>query len=459
MEGLLARVLRRIEPTPEERREAEELAKRLASSLSELLRKEEVEGEVRVEGSFAKDTWLRGENDLDLFVLLPPEAGEEGLRRVVEVAKGLKGRKRERYAEHPYLELEVEGYRVEVVPCFRVERAEERCSAVDRTPFHTQYVRERLDEGKKKEVRLLKGFMRGIGCYGAELRVGGFSGYLCELLILHAGSFRGLLEEARGWGPGTVVDPEGFYPDPSKARLLFPDQPLVVVDPVDRTRNVAAAVSLPKLCTFVLACREFLRRPSERFFFPRPPRELGRAELWRLMRRRGTEFLCLAFRTPPVVEDVLYPQLRKAERVLSFALGERGFEVVRSEVWSGRLSLILLEVFPPSLPPLQLRRGPPLPLPEEDFLRKYLGRRGTWTGPYVDQEGRPVFEVERREKEAREVLEERVREGRGLGRHVEEALSKGFRIYRGREVLELCREEGFSLFLSEYLTRCLPWYR
>jgi tRNA nucleotidyltransferase (CCA-adding enzyme) len=459
MEELLARILRRIEPTEEDRRRAESLSSRLVSSLSELLGREGVEGEVRVEGSFAKDTWLRGENDLDLFVLLPPQAGEEGLRRVVEVAKGLRGRKRERYAEHPYLQLEVEGYRVEVVPCFRVERAEERCSAVDRTPFHTRYVLERLDEGKRREVRLLKGFMMGIGCYGAELSVGGFSGYLCELLILHAGSFRGLLEEARRWGPGTVVDPEGFYPDPSKARLLFPDQPLVVVDPVDRTRNVAAAVSLPKLCTFVLACREFLRRPSERFFFPRPPRELKRGELWRLMRRRGTEFLCLAFRTPPVVEDVLHPQLRKAERALSFALGERGFEVVRSEVWSGRLSLILLEVFPPSLPPLQLRRGPPLPVSEEDFLGKYLGKKGTWAGPYVDQEGRPVFEVERREREAARVLEERVREGRGLGKHVEEALSRGFRIYRGREVLELCREEGFSLFLSEYLTRCLPWYR
>jgi tRNA nucleotidyltransferase (CCA-adding enzyme) len=91
MEELLARVLRRIEPTEEDRKEAVSLSRRLVSSLSELLRKEGVEGEVRVEGSFARDTWLRGENDLDLFVLLPPEAGEEGLRRVVEVARGAEG--------------------------------------------------------------------------------------------------------------------------------------------------------------------------------------------------------------------------------------------------------------------------------------------------------------------------------------------------------------------------------
>ncbi|MEM2866421.1 MAG: CCA tRNA nucleotidyltransferase [Candidatus Hadarchaeales archaeon] len=460
MEGLYASILRRIEPTEEDRRRAAGLSNRLLSSLSGELLRRGIEAEVRVEGSFAKDTWLRGENDLDLFVLLPPSAPEGRLREVVEAAKALRGRKRERYAEHPYLEVEVGGYRVEVVPCFGVEDPSRMRSAVDRTPFHTRYVKERLDEALRREVRLLKRFMMGTGCYGAELRVGGFSGYLCELLVLHSRSFEGLVREASGWKPGHVIDLEGFYPDPSKVRLLFPDQPLVVVDPVDRTRNVAAAVSAQKFSTFVLACREFLRRPSERFFFPRPQRVLGREELWRLMRRRGTEFFCVTFRTPRVVEDVLYPQLRKAERALGFTLGERGFQVLGSEVWSGeRLSAVLLEVFPSSLPPLEVRRGPPPSAPEESFLRKYLGKKGTWAGPYVDLEGRPVFEVERRVREAGEVLEGAVGRGEGLGKHVGEALSRGFKIHRGREVLGLCREEGFSSFLSEYLTRRLPWYR
>ncbi|MEM2204894.1 MAG: CCA tRNA nucleotidyltransferase [Candidatus Hadarchaeales archaeon] len=455
---LYKKILEKIEPTQEERKKAMNLSNSLLSSLSEELLRRGIEAEVRVEGSFAKDTWLRGENDLDLFVLLPPSFPDEKLREVVEVAKTLKGKKRERYAEHPYLEIQMKGYRVEVVPCFKVEDPSQLRSSVDRTPFHTEYVKRRLSEDLKREIRLLKRFMMGIGCYGAELRVGGFSGYLCELLILHAQSFEGLIREARGWKPGQVVDLEGFYPDPSKLRLFFPEQPLIVVDPVDKSRNVAAAVSFQKFSTFILACRDFLRKPSERFFFPRPPRVLGKGELRKLMERRGTEIFCVTFRTPRVVEDVLFPQLRKAERALAFTLGERGFQVLGSEVWSGkRFSAILLEVFPPSLPALEVRRGPPPSAPEEDFLRKYLGRKGTWAGPYVDMEGRLVFEVERKKREAKKVLEETVKRGEGLGKHVGEALSKSFRIYRGRETLGL--GEDFLSFLSEYLTKCLPWYR
>ena len=31
--------------------------------------------------------------------------------------------------------------------------------------------------------------MQGIGVYGAEIKVGGFSGYLCELLVMKYGGF------------------------------------------------------------------------------------------------------------------------------------------------------------------------------------------------------------------------------------------------------------------------------
>jgi tRNA nucleotidyltransferase (CCA-adding enzyme) len=61
-------------------------------------------------------------------------------------------------------------------------------SATDRTPF-IHYVKKRLGKTLQDDVRLLKKFMQGIKVYGAEIKTGGFSGYLCELLILHYGSF------------------------------------------------------------------------------------------------------------------------------------------------------------------------------------------------------------------------------------------------------------------------------
>ena len=90
----------------------------------------------------------------------------------------------ESYAEHPYIRGYYKNYKIEIVPCYKIEKASQKLSAVDRTPLHTQFIKENLKENQKKEVRLLKQFLIGIDWYGAEADVEGFSGYLCEILIL-----------------------------------------------------------------------------------------------------------------------------------------------------------------------------------------------------------------------------------------------------------------------------------
>jgi tRNA nucleotidyltransferase (CCA-adding enzyme) len=85
----------------------------------------------------------------------------------------------ERFAEHPYLEIIQDEMRIDIVPCYNVERGQWQ-SATDRTPFHTDYVKKNLKPDLLGEVRLLKKFMQGVGVYGAEVKIGGFSGYLCD---------------------------------------------------------------------------------------------------------------------------------------------------------------------------------------------------------------------------------------------------------------------------------------
>src|SRR5207249_2660507 len=113
-----------------------------------------------------------------------------------------------------------------------------------------------------------KAWAEGIGVYGAEAKVLGFSGYLCELLILKYGSFRGVLDSSLSWRPGTVIVLER---PPARA---FPE-PLIVVDPVDPNRNVASAVGIEQLATFVHAAREYLASPSERSSLPKASRHEG----------------------------------------------------------------------------------------------------------------------------------------------------------------------------------------
>ena len=117
----------------------------------------------------------------------------------------------ERFAEHPYLEIFIEGYRVDIVPCYDAKPGEWQ-SATDRTPYHTDYIRSRLkQEAYVTKCGLLKRFMQGIGVYGAEIKIGGFSGYLCELLVMKFGSFAKVVEAFAHYNQRIVVDIEGFY--------------------------------------------------------------------------------------------------------------------------------------------------------------------------------------------------------------------------------------------------------
>lgn len=69
-----------------------------------------------------------------------------------------------------------------------------------------------------------------VGTYGSEFKVGGFSGYLCELLIINYGSFLEVLRNVwTDWKPGYQIDLMEYG-----TSNLF-DDPLIVVDPRIRT--------------------------------------------------------------------------------------------------------------------------------------------------------------------------------------------------------------------------------
>ena len=178
---VLTKVLTRVNPSEKERREVLELADILIERVKKASKEAGVKARVRVEGSVAKDTWIKGEPDIDIFMQLPLSTPREAFGTIcLNIAKeATKGSVQvERFAEHPYLEAIVNGTRVNIVPCYKAKLGE-WVSATDRTPFHTDYVMPRLDERLRSEIRLLKRFMKGIGVYGAEIKVGGFSGYLC----------------------------------------------------------------------------------------------------------------------------------------------------------------------------------------------------------------------------------------------------------------------------------------
>lgn len=457
---VLKEVLEEIVPTPEERAKVGQVVERVVNALREVARSLGIRVEVEVEGSFAKDTWLSGDVDIDVFVLFDPATPLEELRKfglelAMNAANLLKASWESRYASHPYLTLNVEGYRVDVVPAYRVSTPSQIISPVDRTPFHTEYVRGFLETAPhlKDEVRLLKKFAKGVGVYGAEIKVEGFSGYLIELLVIYYGSFEAVMKGASSWRPyRVVIDIEHHYEGLEEALRRFRD-PLVVIDPVDARRNVASPVSLGSMCTFIAAARGFLRNPSLDFFHP--PEHRPSKPLDDLCSSRA--LVAIKTRAPNVSEDVLWGQIKRALRAISNSLERMGFRVYSSSGWASNRELVLLfELEELSLPPLEKHYGPPV-YSDHDvrFLKKYL--ENAIAGPYVEGDKWVVIR-ERKTRSVEEALT-RILATQNIGEHITRSLRKGFEVYVGPQVARASSCESYRRHLAEWLERRCRWLR
>jgi len=438
-EAVVAGVRERVDPTPEERRALAATAGRLADRAREAIADLPVEADVVQVGSTARGTWVAGDRDIDLFVRFPADLPREDLEaHGLEVGKAVLPDGHEEYAEHPYVKGEFEGYDVDLVPCYRLDEATDIQSAVDRTPFHNDYLLDRLDDDLAGDVRLFKQFLKGVGVYGSDLRTEGFSGYLAELLVVEYGGFRATLEAARDWHPRVVLDPEDHQAEDF-------DDPLVVVDPTDPERNVAAVVSETNVAVLQHHAREFLDDPNETVFEPETPDPLDEAAVETHLDRRGTTPLAVVFDAPDLVDDQLYPQLYRSRDGLARGLREYGFDVLRAATWADERAVLFAELSVAELPSVERHEGPPVHVADHarGFYEKYAAD-GDAYGPFVE-DGRYVVEREREVRTAREFADEHLHEV-ALGAHVASVVEAGdYEVLVGADVAVLAGEFGTDL--------------
>src|SRR5438094_7711501 len=385
IQAVLDHIAKRVVPRQAERERMSRLAERLRGQVQDMLDMAGFAGKVSIQGSYARDTWLSGEADLDIFASFPPTMDRrEWTEKVLPaVRNGIEAKTIDRYAEHPYLEFHIEGIRINVVPCYAVEKGQWK-SATDRTPYHTEYMREHLTLEMRLEARLLKKFLKGMRSYGAEIRVGGFSGMLVETLILHYQSFLETLVQASKWKPIIILDIEkAIGGQDSRAREF--DSPLVVMDPIDPNRNLAAAVRDDKLWGVVAASRQLQKNPGAWYFFPPKSKPKTKAHFSKLLEHQNRDVAAISFEHAPIVPDVLWGQLLKIEKSMTELMTRQDFHPVRSTVWSdeARSSAILVELDASILPEVQLRERPPVSQMDDSqgFLDRHLDARDTVRGP------------------------------------------------------------------------------
>ena len=140
-------------------------------------------------------------------------------------------------------------------------------NVIDMSPLHVDYFNSNSSKDQKEDVKLLKKFCQAINVYGAESHINGFSGHVLCLLIIHYQNFENLLKKAINWKPKVVIDIKKHHKFP----LMMIDKsktigPLVIVDPVQKERNAAAALNLESFNKFKSHAKKFLKNPSKEFF-------------------------------------------------------------------------------------------------------------------------------------------------------------------------------------------------
>jgi tRNA nucleotidyltransferase (CCA-adding enzyme) len=415
MERLRPAVIRKIRPSKAEKKKVEDFVRellRVAKTVSGL--------DAILCGSIGKFTWLKGDHDIDMFMLFPKSVSREelekkGLLYGKRITAAMKGRHVIKYAEHPYVHSRIKGFTVDIVPCYRIKKGEQIKSAVDRSPLHLEYILEKLNPGLRDDVRLLKQFCKGIGVYGSDAKNLGFSGYICELLVIKYGTFEDVLEKASRWSAPQLISTEPV----GKVRS---DNSLIVIDPIDAKRNAAANLSNENFFKFVNASKRFLEKPSRSYFFPGPQKKLSESEIKNLHKRR-TQFLAIKFKKPNVIDDILYLQVRRALKRINSLLRYNEFIVMRSYEFVGKDVLLIFELEIWSLPNVKKMIGPPIfsQKHSKEFLTKYK--------EHVYLEGKNwVAEVERKNKTAKELLKSFVSskqlESDGIPKNISKEFSK-----------------------------------
>ncbi len=447
---MIDKVLKRITPTDAQKQEMKAVCKALIELVSSEMSSLGFDAQVAVYGSVSRDTWLVYEKDIDLFVRFPAKYSKEELETAVTcVGKKILSCLEKRFAEHPYVTGMFSGHPVEIVPCYQVEDAKDRISAVDRTPFHDRFVRDNLG-GRHGDVRLLKQFLRGIGCYGAEARVEGFSGYLSELLVIRYGSFEAVLKAASEWSRPTFIDLIG-----RGAAEQFSGEPLIVIDPTDSNRNVASALSQQNFSLFTFAAKQFLISPKKSFFFPLK-RVNSKDALAGLLRRRGTEIIQVSFQTPSVIDDILYSQLKKAERYFTGGLENAGFKVLNSGYSAAEKTLIAFELEHKTLSNTRLHPGPYVNSENESvFIEKHKASEKALSRPFIEG-GRWAVFLKRETPDAadffKQLLSSKGLKKKGVPSYIAAAIEAGFEIAESEAAVGTDPE-----FYTQFLDPRFPW--
>jgi tRNA nucleotidyltransferase (CCA-adding enzyme) len=372
MKEILKKALAEIKPSKEEEKE-------IFSKIDKVIKKIQKampETKVILGGSGEKGTWLKQAHDADIFVKFPFSYKDktDELSNILQKKLAKVFRLERLHGSRDYFRVIVEDFTFEIVPIIEIKRASDAINITDISPLHASWVKKHKKFAD--EIRLTKQFLKAAKVYGAESYINGFSGYICEILTVYYKGFENLVKAASKWKPKLIIDIEKYH---KPSEILFnidkakTQGPLVVVDPVQASRNAAAAVSLEKFNKLVEYSRAFLKKPSKDFF------TIKGIDIAKLRKSAGkNDFFILEAVPIAGKEDIVGCKLIKVLEHISAGLRKNDFALSHSEwEWNEEdKAYFYLIIKKEILPEKRIIRGPPLKIKKgvEAFrkLHKYV---------------------------------------------------------------------------------------
>jgi len=279
-------------------------------------------------GSGEKGTWLRNAKDVDLFVAFNYKKywmKSDELSDLLEKALKKKFKKIHRlHGSRDYFQVR-SSILFEIIPILDIKHADEAINITDVSPLHATFVKKAISKKKTlaNDIRLMKQFCKAQNVYGAESYIKGFSGYMCEILVIKYGGFLPLLKASSKWKSQEIIDLQNFYKgknvllELNKSKLI---SPMILIDPVQEDRNAAAALDDKKYTYFIKQAKAFLKNPSQKFFEERA------LDLEKLQK----DHVVIEAKVLTGKKDVVGGKLLKSFSFILKELEKEGFSVVKN---------------------------------------------------------------------------------------------------------------------------------
>jgi len=348
-------ILKKIKPSVEDE-------KKIFSLTNELINKIKIKDtKVIIGGSLAKETWLKDTHDIDIFVKFNYNKFKDKSHKLsIILEKALKKLKPIKlHGSRDYFQIKKENYNFEIVPILDIKSIQQARNITDISPLHVSWVKKGVDKklnerkmirnmGSYDEIRLTKAFAKAQNVYGAESYIQGFSGYVLEILTIHYGSFLNLIKSASKWKERTIIDPEKQLKNPlaelNKSKI---QSPLILVDPVDKTRNASAVVSKERYNLFINTCKEFLKSKSESFFIKKEEKIPNNSIVIEILPLNGKK-------------DAIGGKLNSLFNKIKRQITLNKFKIVKANwIWNDK-AYFWFKLKNNTLPNLEIIKGPPI---------------------------------------------------------------------------------------------------